>query len=208
MFTFLYKVLQVLKLCLVGEHFVVHDMTGALVVRWAIIALQTFTTRYHNCILASNDEPVVELEELANRIHELTRWISVSEQMPTIEDADARGNVLWWSLIGHSGAVVLKWNKSPEWGGKIVYTHWQRIEAPKGGHPIKDHIDRFKPHVVLYMETRDSDLTCTGVIYNDLVDAVNNARKLHAKGYANAGAYIWNDDLKRSKVIKNKPETP
>jgi hypothetical protein len=136
------------------------------------------------------------------------KWIRTEDRLPTIDDADERGNVLWWSLIGEGGAVIWEWNKSPEWHEKIVYTHWQRIEAPKGRHPIKDHVDRFKPHVILYLETRDSVLMCTGVIYDDLVDAVNDARKLHPKGYANVGAYIWDEKLKNTKAIKNKPEEP
>jgi hypothetical protein len=48
----------------------------------AIIALQTFTTRYANCILAGNDEPVVELAELADRIHKLTRWNNINDSLP------------------------------------------------------------------------------------------------------------------------------
>jgi hypothetical protein len=72
---------------------------------------------------------------LSNRlweIHEETRWIPVSERMPTIEDADERGNVLWWSLIGEGGAVIWEYYRAHEYHGKIVRTHWRRIQAPEG----------------------------------------------------------------------------
>jgi hypothetical protein len=65
-------------------------------------------------------------------LHEQTRWIPVSEQMPTIEDADERGNVLWWTLIGAGGAVIWEWDTPPEYHGKIVRTHWKRIDKPEG----------------------------------------------------------------------------
>jgi hypothetical protein len=65
-------------------------------------------------------------------LHELTRWIPVSERMPTIEDADERGNVLWWSLIGEGGAVIWEWDTPFEYHGKIVRTHWKRIDKPEG----------------------------------------------------------------------------
>ena len=69
---------------------------------------------------------------LADRINDLTRWIPVSERMPTEEDGDERGNVLWWSLIGEGGAVIWEWDTPPEYHGKIVRTHWQRITPPEG----------------------------------------------------------------------------
>jgi hypothetical protein len=153
-------------------------------------------------------EPGVKIyTDRLRELHEQPRWVPVSERMPTMEDADSNGSVLWWSLIGHSGAaVVWKWDTSPEYHGKIVRTHWKHIQAPERRDPIKDHVDRYEPHVILYMETRESDLMCTGVIYNDLVDAHNDALKLYGKGYANVGAYLWNEKLKQSKEIKNKPE--
>jgi hypothetical protein len=51
--------------------------------------------------------------------------------MPTIEDADERGNVLWWSLIGEGGAVIWEYYRAPEYHGKIVRTHWKRITPPE-----------------------------------------------------------------------------
>jgi hypothetical protein len=61
-------------------------------------------------------------EKLADRIHELTRWIPLSESMPTAND----GNV----LLMHDGGYV---EYSPFGFADIhTHTHWQRITPPEG----------------------------------------------------------------------------
>jgi hypothetical protein len=64
---------------------------------------------------------------VADRIHDLTRWIPVSERMPTIEDT-YRGRVLWlqeeYSIMVGSYDLARSTTRA---------THWQRItpqEAP------------------------------------------------------------------------------
>jgi len=65
-------------------------------------------------------------EELADRIHDLTRWIPVSEQMPTEEDVDENGEVLGWSPEPHvtytASCIPLSYH----------FTHWQRITPTEG----------------------------------------------------------------------------
>jgi len=66
---------------------------------------------------------------LADRIHELTRWIPVSERMPTEEDGDRYGLVLKWDSI--TGSVqVDSWNHFGT--HNVCFTHWQRITPPEG----------------------------------------------------------------------------
>jgi hypothetical protein len=62
------------------------------------------------------------IEELADRIHDLARWIPLSESMPTAND----GNV----LLMHDGGYV---EYSPFGFADIhTHTHWQRITPPEG----------------------------------------------------------------------------
>jgi hypothetical protein len=74
-------------------------------------------------------------EELADRIHDLTRWISVEERLPTREDADAEGYV-WVSAIqitmGDRANDSWLWSEVSLDGG-IAYkpTHWKRITPPE-----------------------------------------------------------------------------
>jgi len=76
------------------------------------------------------------IEELAERIHDLTRWIPVEERMPTREDADAEGYV-WVSAIqitmGDRANDSWLWSEVSLDGG-IAYkpTHWKRITPPEG----------------------------------------------------------------------------
>jgi hypothetical protein len=69
-------------------------------------------------------------------LHDLTRWIPVSERLPTREDADAEGYV-WVSAIRILTAT--RSNDSWLWSqvsldGGIAYkpTHWKRIDKPEG----------------------------------------------------------------------------
>jgi hypothetical protein len=65
-------------------------------------------------------------EKLADRIHELTRWISVEERMPTQEDKD----VLAWYATEYPFAVLVNWYEFPMNNRSV--THWQRITSPEG----------------------------------------------------------------------------
>jgi hypothetical protein len=68
-------------------------------------------------------------------IHDLTRWIPVSERLPTREDADAEGYV-WVSAIqitmGDRANDSWLWSEVSLDGG-IAYkpTHWKRITPPE-----------------------------------------------------------------------------
>lgn len=68
-----------------------------------------------------------ELEEVADRIHELTRWIPVSERLPTKEDADDFGFVEWY--IGPPNNERISW--APFYPHSRGATHWRRIETPE-----------------------------------------------------------------------------
>jgi hypothetical protein len=65
-------------------------------------------------------------EKLADRIHKLTRWIPVEEQMPTQEDKD----VLAWYATKYPFAVLVNWYEFPMNNRSV--THWQRITSPEG----------------------------------------------------------------------------
>jgi hypothetical protein len=69
-------------------------------------------------------------EELADRIHELTRWIPVSERMPEEGDANQEGYVEFWSTK-YGSSYYYKYESMP----KIIepeLTHWKRITPPEG----------------------------------------------------------------------------
>jgi hypothetical protein len=66
--------------------------------------------------------------EIADRIHELTRWIPVEERLPTEADADENGRVLWYCKDQYQ--LTLMWDM-PRW--KMSYervTHWRRSDNP------------------------------------------------------------------------------
>jgi hypothetical protein len=82
--------------------------------------------------------------DLADRIHDLTRWIPVSERMPTEKEF---GNEVFrvWVLGGETDACfvsgkIMVWVDSPfeadyeEYDPKryrTAFTHWQRITPPE-----------------------------------------------------------------------------
>ena len=84
--------------------------------------------------LAEIMAPYSDLKErIINRlrvIHEETRWIPVSERMPTEEDADRHGYVLWWSEDEVALPVAHYWDFTGV--PKYHFTHWQRITIPEG----------------------------------------------------------------------------
>ena len=59
-------------------------------------------------------------------IHDLTRWIPVSERMPTQEDKD----VLAWYATEYPFAVLVNWYEFPMNNRNV--THWKRITPPEG----------------------------------------------------------------------------
>ena len=59
-------------------------------------------------------------------LHSLTRWIPLSERLPTEEDADERGKVLFLFWGEHYESRY--WNLGRDYG----MTHWKRIDKPEG----------------------------------------------------------------------------
>jgi hypothetical protein len=68
------------------------------------------------------------IEELADRIHELTRWIPVSERMPTEEDGYKGKYVTQRTVL-----VMEKWGDISvvTIGLAKHFTHWKRITPPE-----------------------------------------------------------------------------
>jgi len=70
-------------------------------------------------------------------LHELTRWVSVSERMPTREDADEDGFVLIRGatkdgLVQHDLDL---WHYVKDWDSTHwVLTHWKKITPPETRH--------------------------------------------------------------------------
>ena len=76
---------------------------------------------------------------LSNRlweIHEETRWVPVSEGMPTQEDADENGEVLVSETENESPhrkySYMKTWNRLNDPNYFYTITHWKRIQAPEG----------------------------------------------------------------------------
>jgi hypothetical protein len=73
--------------------------------------------------------------EIASRIHDLTRWIPVSERMPTEEDGDVHGDVLISEVENEYPyrryQIITRWSFDPNQYHETV-THWQRITPPEG----------------------------------------------------------------------------
>jgi hypothetical protein len=70
---------------------------------------------------------------LADRIEELTRysqWISITERMPTKEDADLGGLIEWWSGY-YNQSIRMYWNPGSIGLPKDL-THWRSIAGPEG----------------------------------------------------------------------------
>jgi hypothetical protein len=74
--------------------------------------------------------------ELCDRIHDLTRWIPVSERMPTEADADKDGCVLVSATErSNTHHVVEIWSYeyvSRNGLGGYKPTHWKRTTPPEG----------------------------------------------------------------------------
>jgi len=82
--------------------------------------------------LASLSPHMKRLREL----HELTRWIPVSERMPTEEDGDEHGEVLVSETENESPyrryQQMTKWDSVDDVDYFYTVTHWQRITPPEG----------------------------------------------------------------------------
>jgi hypothetical protein len=77
---------------------------------------------------------ILHRHELANRIHDLTRWIPVGERLPTDEDADENGHVSVTAVQEATGKTFIEswswdWVEDGVWGYTI--THWRRIDKPE-----------------------------------------------------------------------------
>jgi hypothetical protein len=85
------------------------------------------------------------VKTLADRIHDLTRWIPVSERMPTKEDFGNEFFRVWVNgtdekacfdrgklLVWHVEAYDAGWCEYDKQDWKTSFTHWQRITPPEG----------------------------------------------------------------------------
>jgi len=70
-------------------------------------------------VISRYNRPIID------RIHDLTRWIPVSERMPTHNDADIRGKVMWYFWGEHYESRFWSFRDKGA-------THWQRITPPEG----------------------------------------------------------------------------
>jgi hypothetical protein len=72
---------------------------------------------------------------IADRIHDLTRWIPVSERMPTEADVDENGEVLVFETENESPhrkySYTKRWNRFGEPDHFYTITHWKRITPPE-----------------------------------------------------------------------------
>jgi hypothetical protein len=72
------------------------------------------------------------LKQLANRIHELTRWIPVSERLPTEADADQHGYVLVRDADNESSGEtyhsMVQWDNVGKFPHFYTITDWKRID--------------------------------------------------------------------------------
>ena len=70
-----------------------------------------------------------EVSELAIDLLERTRWIQVSERLPTEEDANSKGKIIAWCTSFNGTEVDLNWRLVETSG---VITHWRvGMEPPQ-----------------------------------------------------------------------------
>jgi hypothetical protein len=97
--------------------------------------MRSFTQRYENCVLAKYDEPTQELDELSNRITELTRWIPVEERMPdngeTVLCRRVEGGMFGSKEIKPQVGTFRNGSFDCVFGWTRV-THWRRNDTPQG----------------------------------------------------------------------------
>lgn len=84
--------------------------------------------------LRHSDTPLADAYEVADRIHDLTRWIPVEERLPAKEDGDENGRVLVCSIdLRYDTRYYESWvfdMVSVEGGTQWLPTHWRRIDKP------------------------------------------------------------------------------
>jgi hypothetical protein len=77
-----------------------------------------------------HDARVDALENEINALRAKNRWIPVEERLPTEEDADENGRVLWYFKDQYQQTLM---RDMPRW--KMSYervTHWRRSDNPEG----------------------------------------------------------------------------
>jgi hypothetical protein len=72
------------------------------------------------------------LHDVADRIYELTRWIPVSERLPTEADADQHGYVLVRDADNESSGEtyhsMVQWDNVGKFEHFYTITNWKRID--------------------------------------------------------------------------------
>jgi hypothetical protein len=94
-----------------------------------IEAFRTGIVVNRGSVIAVNPSPN-QVRKLIDRIDDLTRWIPVSERLPTEADADENGRVLWYFKDQYQQTLM---RDMPRW--KMSYervTHWRRSDNPEG----------------------------------------------------------------------------
>ena len=72
----------------------------------------------------------IDAFEMAIQALERTRWIPVSERLPTKDDANSKGKIIAWCTSFNGTEVELNWRLVETSG---VITHWRvGMEPPKG----------------------------------------------------------------------------
>jgi hypothetical protein len=71
------------------------------------------------------------VKTLADRIHDLTRWMPVSERMPTHEDGGEWRRVLIRYNDGDIDSIFVGNVSQFTTGSEFWITHWQRITPPE-----------------------------------------------------------------------------
>jgi len=88
----------------------------------------------------------ITVEEVCYRIKELTRWISVSERMPTEKDFGIGKRFRVWIGSIDSTAIFTEgklyvwddeaynsgWTEYDPNNHRVAFTHWQHITTPEG----------------------------------------------------------------------------
>jgi hypothetical protein len=73
-------------------------------------------------------------DQVANRLrelHDLTRWIPVSERLPTESDAQENGYVEFWNTK-YAMSYYYKYDSLRELYDELELTHWRRVTPPEG----------------------------------------------------------------------------
>jgi hypothetical protein len=98
-------------------------------------AIEELTNRIDTLLFDTAQRHDAWVDALENKINSLEaerRWIPVEERLPTKEDADRYGYVLWWSEDEVALPVARYWYWDFTGVPKYQLTHWQRITQPEG----------------------------------------------------------------------------